>query len=45
VRHTVNQELVLGSGPFKRQVERMLGRQTSEKLKGRPRKDQDGGVY
>lgn len=45
IRHTVNQELVLGSGPFKRQIERMLGRQTSEQPKGRPRKDQEGVEY
>jgi putative transposase len=45
IRHTVNQELVLGSGRFKRQIEQMLRRQTYEKPKGRPRKVQDGGVY
>jgi putative transposase len=39
IRHTVNKELVLGSGVFKQQVEDMLGRQTQEKPKGRPRKD------
>lgn len=39
IRHTVNQELVLGSGLFRQQVEDMLGRQTQEKPKGRPRKD------
>ncbi|HSG11763.1 MAG TPA: transposase [Gammaproteobacteria bacterium] len=39
IRHTVNQELVLGSGVFKQQVEAMRGRQTREKPKGRPRKD------
>ena len=44
IRHTVNQELVPGSGPFKRQIECMLRRQVSEKPKGRPRQDQDGKV-
>lgn len=37
IRHTTQQELVLGSGPFKRQVERMLKRQTEARPRGRPR--------
>ena len=43
IRHTVKQELVLGSTSFKRQIECMLQRQVTEKPKGRPRKDQDSG--
>jgi putative transposase len=39
IRHTVNHELVLGSGDFKRQIEAMLNRQTEEKPRGRPRKE------
>jgi putative transposase len=38
IRNTLNQELVLGSGAFRKQVETMLGRQTQKKPKGRPRK-------
>ena len=38
IRKTLNQELVLGSAAFRQQVETMLGRQTDEKPKGRPRK-------
>lgn len=45
IRSTLNQELVLGSGAFKQQVESMLGRQTEEKPKGRPRKDDGSLVY
>lgn len=43
IRHTVKQELVLGSTSFKRQIECLLQRQVTEKPKGRPRKDQDSG--
>jgi putative transposase len=45
IRHTVNQELVLGSGAFKQQVENMLNRQTEEKPRGRPRKACGTGEY
>jgi putative transposase len=45
IRNTLNQELVLGSGAFKQQVETMLGRQTEEKPKGRPRKDSGSLEY
>jgi putative transposase len=45
IRQTVNQELVLGSGAFKQQVEDMLGRQTQEKPKGRPRKESRTRLY
>ena len=38
IRNTLNQELVLGDGAFRQQVEDMLDRQTEEKPKGRPRK-------
>ncbi|MGB5259913.1 MAG: transposase [Gammaproteobacteria bacterium] len=45
IRNTLNQELVLGSGAFKQQLEAMLGRQTEEKPKGRPRKDSGSFEY
>ena len=45
IRNTLNQELVLGSGAFKKHVETMLGRQTEEKPKGRPRKNTDLQLY
>lgn len=45
IRHTVNQELVLGTGKFKQQIEDMLGRQADEKPRGRPRKENDAGLY
>ena len=37
IRHTVNQELVLGSGAFKQQVVNMFNRQTEVRPRGRPR--------
>lgn len=37
IRQSVNQELVLGSNRFKRQVEAMLGRQVETRARGRPR--------
>lgn len=37
IRHTTNQELVLGSDVFKQQIGRMLKRQIAEKPRGRPR--------
>jgi REP-associated tyrosine transposase len=45
IRNTLNQELVLGSGPFKQQIETMLGRQADERPKGRPRKQNNLLVY
>lgn len=36
IRGTLNQELVLGSSGFRKQVEHMLGRQAESKPKGRP---------
>jgi putative transposase len=36
-RHSTRQELVISSGPFKRQIERMLNRQTEARPRGRPR--------
>jgi len=45
IRHTANQELVLGSGAFKQQIENMLNRQTEERPRGRPRKTRDNGEY
>jgi len=45
IRNTLNQELVLGSGTFRKQVESMLGRQTEKKPKGRPRKDNGSLEY
>jgi len=39
IRNTLNQELVLGSSAFKKQVQTLLGRQTERMPKGRPRKD------
>jgi putative transposase len=45
IRHTVNKELVLGSGAFKQQVENMLNRQTEERPRGRPRKTRGIGEY
>ena len=41
IRHTTNQELLLGSDVFKQQVGRMLNRQVAEKPMGRPRKTID----
>ena len=45
IRATVNQELVLGSTQFRRQVEAMPGRQADGKARGRPRIKEQGGVY
>jgi putative transposase len=45
IRNTLNQELVLGSGAFRKQVESMLDRQTEKKPKGRPRKANGALVY
>ena len=44
IRNTLNQELVLGSAVFRKQVETMLGRQTEKKPKGRPRKKGNGSL-
>lgn len=38
IRNTLNQELVLGSGVFRKRVQALLGRQTESKPMGRPRK-------
>ena len=45
IRRTVNQELAPGTGQFKQQIEVMLGRQTDEKPRGRPRKESNAGLY
>ena len=45
IRQTLNQELVLGSGAFRKQVENLLGRQAEKKPQGRPRKDTGSLVY
>jgi len=37
IRRSTRQELVIGSGPFKQQIERMLNRQTKTRPRGRPR--------
>jgi putative transposase len=37
IRNTTQQELVLGSSPYRQQIERMLKRQTEARPRGRPR--------
>jgi putative transposase len=37
IRHNTQQQPVLGSGPYKRQIEHMLKRQTEAQPRGRPR--------
>jgi putative transposase len=45
IRETLNQELVLGKGYFKDRIETMLGRRVRPGQVGRPRVEEEAGIY